>query len=92
MLGAFGIVLAAIFEISHPFMSEGVQMLVDGFDETVVREMLEKDIRLSNGRHSWGAKVFSAMGDGGGAVDDFVLRHDGHHGDAAHGGQVGHAA
>lgn len=63
-----GLLALESVEISHPFMSKGVQILVDGFDETVVREMLEKGIRLSNDRHSWGAKVFSAMGDVGPAM------------------------
>jgi len=63
-----GLLALESVEVSHPFLGKGVQMLVDGFDETVVREMLEKEIRLSYERHSWGAKVFSALGDVGPAM------------------------
>lgn len=63
-----GLLALESVEVSHPFLGKGVQMLVDGFDEAVVREMLEKDIRLSADRHSWGGKVFMAIGDVGPAM------------------------
>ncbi|QGG79432.1 flagellar motor protein PomA [Litorivicinus lipolyticus] len=63
-----GLLALESVEVSHPFMKKGVQMLVDGFDEAVVREMLEKDIRLSADRHGWGSKVFLAIGDVGPAM------------------------
>ena len=38
-------------------------MLVDGHDSDVVRDMLTKDMKQTEERHGWGAKVFMAMGD-----------------------------
>lgn len=63
-----GLLALESVEVSHPFLKKGVGMLVDGYDEAVVREMLEKEIRLSNDRHSWGSKVFLALGDVGPAM------------------------
>ena len=50
-------------EISNDFLKEGVKMLVDGHDGDVVRDVLSKDMKQTTERHSWGAKVFTAMGD-----------------------------
>lgn len=63
-----GLLALESVEVSHKFLKKGVGMLVDGYDEAVVREMLEKDIRLSHERHSWGSKVFLALGDVGPAM------------------------
>ncbi len=50
-------------EISNPFLEEGVKMLIDGNDAEVVKTVLTKDMRQTQERHTWGAKVFSASGD-----------------------------
>ena len=63
-----GLLALESVDVSHNFLKKGVGMLVDGYDEAVVREMLEKDIRLSHDRHSWGSKVFLALGDVGPAM------------------------
>lgn len=55
-------------EISHPFLQNGIQLLVDGHDRDVVRAMLAKDRALTLDRHQWGTKVFSALGDVGPAM------------------------
>ena len=50
-------------EMSSPFLKSGIQMMIDGQPQEVVREYLEKERLLSLDRNRWGAKVFSAMGD-----------------------------
>ena len=55
-------------EVSHPFLSKGIQMLVDGHDSTVVRSQLSKDMNQAYVRHTAGAKVFKAFGDVGPAM------------------------
>lgn len=50
-------------EITNVFMQKGVDMLVDGHDADVVRETLEKDIRLTAERHQVGADIFKNFGD-----------------------------
>jgi chemotaxis protein MotA len=55
-------------EVSHPFLSKGIQMLVDGHDSTVVKNLLSKDMNQSYYRHSNGAKVFKTLGDVGPAM------------------------
>ncbi|MEC8482783.1 MAG: MotA/TolQ/ExbB proton channel family protein, partial [Pseudomonadota bacterium] len=55
-------------EVSHPFLSKGIQMLVDGHDGSVVRAQLAKDMNQAFTRHDNGAKVFKAFGDTGPAM------------------------
>ncbi|MGO2354680.1 MAG: flagellar motor protein PomA [Marinomonas foliarum] len=55
-------------EVSHPFLSKGIQMLVDGHDSTVVKSQLSKDMNQAYVRHTAGAKVFKAFGDVGPAM------------------------
>lgn len=55
-------------EVSHPFLSKGIQMLVDGHDSNVVRSQLSKDMNMSFDRHDRGAKIFKAFGDVGPAM------------------------
>lgn len=50
-------------EVSHEFLSKGIQLLVDGHDPDVVRSMLNKDIKLTRERHESGAGIFGALGD-----------------------------
>lgn len=55
-------------EVSHPFLSKGIQMLVDGHDGNVVRTQLTKDMKMAFTRHDDGAKIFKALGDTGPAM------------------------
>ena len=55
-------------EVSSNFLSKGIQLLVDGHDADVVRNLLTKDLHQTVQRHEWGAKIFAAMGDVGPAM------------------------
>ncbi|PXF32998.1 flagellar motor protein PomA [Pokkaliibacter plantistimulans] len=50
-------------QVSSPFMQRGMQLLVDGHDPEVVRTLLNKELRLSKGRHESSIKIFEALGD-----------------------------
>ncbi|MCG6262011.1 flagellar motor protein PomA, partial [Vibrio vulnificus] len=45
-------------EISNSFMQKGIDLLVDGHDADVVRAALQKDIALTDERHTQGTGVF----------------------------------
>ena len=44
------------------FSAKAVQYLSDGYDEGLIEDMLNKDIRLTIQRHSIGQKIFKGMG------------------------------
>lgn len=46
----------------EPFTRRGIQMVVDGSDPALVREILEADIEAMQARHKPGAGIFEAMG------------------------------
>src|SRR5687768_10695395 len=46
----------------EPFTRRGIQMVVDGSDPALVREILEADIDAMKERHKPGAGIFEAMG------------------------------
>jgi chemotaxis protein MotA len=50
-------------DVTNSFLKEGIKMLVDGHDGEVVKGVLYKDMKQAEDRHTWGAKVFTAMGD-----------------------------
>ena len=50
-------------EVSNGFLNKGIQLLVDGHDADVVRSILSKDLRQTQDRHEWGAKIFTALGE-----------------------------
>ncbi|WP_319781985.1 flagellar motor protein PomA [Oceanisphaera sp. IT1-181] len=50
-------------EITNPFLQKAVDMLVDGHEQNVVKQALEKDIDLNAERQEQGAKIFRALGD-----------------------------
>ncbi|MBO1518448.1 flagellar motor protein PomA [Oceanisphaera pacifica] len=50
-------------EITNPFLQKAVDMLVDGHEQGVVKQALEKDIDLTAERQEQGAKIFRALGD-----------------------------
>ena len=45
-----------------PFASRGIQMVVDGSDPALVRDVMEADVESMQARHKHGAAVFEAMG------------------------------
>lgn len=49
--------------IDNPFLDEGIKMLIDGNSREVVDTVLNKDMKATIERHTWGAKVFSATAD-----------------------------
>jgi len=50
-------------EVSTAFMQRGIQLLVDGHDPEVVKQLLRKEASLTYDRHDFGARIFRAMGD-----------------------------
>ena len=50
-------------EISSPFLSQGIQMLVDGQDSKTIKELLNKERLMTLDHNRSGAKVFTAMAD-----------------------------
>ncbi len=58
-----GILALESFEISNDFLGRGIQMLVDGYDPQVIREILTKDRDLTLHRHEQGRKIFEALTD-----------------------------
>ena len=50
-------------EVSSDFMQRGIQLLVDGHDPEVVKQLLKKEAGLTYDRHDFGSKIFRAMGD-----------------------------
>jgi chemotaxis protein MotA len=47
----------------NPFMAKALRYLSDGYDEHLLSEMLNKDIRLTIDRHTVGQNVFKGLGD-----------------------------
>ena len=50
-------------DIDNPFMKKGVDLLVDGYDSKTIKQLLNKDIGLTNERHNQGINIFSSLGD-----------------------------
>lgn len=50
-------------EVDDDFLNQGISMLVDGADRTVISTLLSKDFQQTQNRHAWGIKIFTAMGD-----------------------------
>lgn len=48
--------------LPHPFMSDGVQMLLDGLDAEVMRDRFERDILATRQRHMQISAIFRAAG------------------------------
>lgn len=49
--------------VENETLQQGIQMLVDGNNNAVIRSVLMKDLQQTMDRHTWGAKVFTATGD-----------------------------
>jgi chemotaxis protein MotA len=50
-------------EPQDPFSSKALRYLSDGYDEGLIEDMLQKDIRLTIERHATGQQVFKSAGD-----------------------------
>tara|TARA_R110000868_G_scaffold268953_3_gene528348 strand:- start:9616 stop:10353 length:738 start_codon:yes stop_codon:yes gene_type:complete len=50
-------------EVSNDFLQDGIQLLVDGHDPEVVKDLLGKDMNKTVERHEIGSTIFSALGD-----------------------------
>lgn len=55
-------------EVSNDFLQKGIQLLVDGHDPEVARNLMVKDMDKAIERHEQGAKIFSSLGDVGPAM------------------------
>ena len=55
-------------EINNEFLARGINLLIDGHDEEVVKNVLTKDKNMAVERHKNGASVWSALGDLGPAM------------------------
>ncbi|MBV1874684.1 MAG: flagellar motor protein PomA [Gammaproteobacteria bacterium] len=50
-------------EVSNEFMQKGIQLLIDGHDPEIARDMMMKDMSRAKARHAQGASIFTALGD-----------------------------
>ncbi|MHA7880349.1 MAG: flagellar motor protein PomA [Saccharospirillum sp.] len=50
-------------ETSNDFLSKGIQLLVDGHDPEVVKQLLSKDMKMTTERHKDGSSFFAAIGE-----------------------------
>lgn len=50
-------------EIPNPFMNKGINLLVDGHDGDVVKQILVSEVKMASGRHLITANVFKSLGD-----------------------------
>ncbi len=50
-------------EIPNPFMNKGINLLVDGHDGDVVKQILQGEVKMASGRHQITAAVFKGLGD-----------------------------
>ena len=63
-----GLLSLESFEVDNPLLKKGVQLLVDGHDNEVVKSILHKDMSLTIDRHTRGQKIFKAVADVGPAM------------------------
>ncbi len=50
-------------EITNTFMKQGLDLIIDGHDQEVVKAILSKDMTMAVQRHLQGQKIFKAIGD-----------------------------
>ncbi len=50
-------------EVSHPFLSAGIRLLVDGHEPEVVQETMTKEMKKAADRHAQAATLFTTTGD-----------------------------
>lgn len=51
-----------VMDHPHPFLQDGIQMVVDGTDQDVVRQILEMEIDSIEQKHEGYAKIFESAG------------------------------
>lgn len=51
-----------VAELEDPFIRKGIQMVIDGTEETIVEEILENEIAAMEKRHETNASIFSSAG------------------------------
>ena len=51
-----------VAEIEDPFIRKGIQMVIDGTEESIVEEILENEIAAMEKRHETNASIFSSAG------------------------------
>ena len=51
-----------IGKVKEPFLSKGLQMLVDGMEEGAIRDLLGLEIQYTEERHAMGKKILDFMG------------------------------
>ncbi len=49
-------------ELDEPFLKKGIQLIVDGTDPELVRNILETELTFMEDRHKQSANIFEAMG------------------------------
>lgn len=52
----------ALDESADEFLKRGIQLVVDGTDPAIIKEILEAELDSAQGRHREGRKLFEAMG------------------------------
>lgn len=55
-------------QVDNDFLQSGIQLLVDGHDPEVVKNLLNKDMKQAVDRHDWGQKIWQSIGDVGPAM------------------------
>ena len=50
-------------EVANDFLKQGLDLIIDGHDQDVVKSILSKDMNLAVQRHLEGQKIFKAIGD-----------------------------
>lgn len=45
-----------------PFLAKGLELIIDGADETIVREIMQAEIHSMKSRHAKGIEIFGIMG------------------------------
>ncbi len=58
-----GVLALETYETSDPFMTQGIQLIVDGNDTESIEEVLATDIRYLKGRHRDGQDILKSIGD-----------------------------
>lgn len=53
---------SSLGEIENPFLSRGLQLVIDGTDPELTRNMLEMEIEANEKREKIGVEIFAAMG------------------------------
>lgn len=53
---------STVKEIKDPFLSKCVAMVVDGFEWSYIKNMVEQEIKYISDRHNLGAEIFMTMG------------------------------